>query len=301
VALVGSYAASPSEVYWQTKLPNTPMPNAVKDHLPTGEASIKNEAVGVNVGNWIPSRGRVEPPYAQQLFPISRRYAAPDDKLHYNPHVTLFFQEEDLHANKIVSLQFTKASTRNKFLPRQVAEIIPFSSDKFDEILQQFSINPKSAEAETMKSTITHCEEPALEGEVKYCATSLEAMVDFSTSKLGNNVEATSTEADKQGTQPQKFTIMPGIKKLTEENVVVCHSMSYVYPVFYCHKTHTTRAYSVPLVGADGTKAKAVAICHTDTSKWSPKYLAFQMLQLKPGSVPICHFLPQNNIVWAAK
>ncbi|KAK6941523.1 BURP domain [Dillenia turbinata] len=278
--------------------------------------TVENKAVGVNVGHGgvsvdvggsgghrRPPYVRVDPPYVdvQPWAPFGYRYAASEDQLHDNPNVALFFLKKDLQTNTIIDLQFTKASTKNKFLPRHVAETIPFSLNKFDEILQQFSIKSQSAEAETMKKTIKHCEEPATEGEVKYCVTSLEAMVDFSTSKLGKNVQATSTEVDKEESQPQKFTMMPGIKKFAEEKVVVCHSQSYVYPVFYCHETHTTRAYLVLLVGADGTKAKAVAVCHTNTSKWNPKHLAFQVLKVKPGTVPICHFLPENHIVWAAK
>jgi hypothetical protein len=52
------------------------------------------------------------------------------------------------------------------------------------------------------------------------------------------------------------------------------------------------------LEGADGTNAKAVAVCHTDTSAWNPKHLAFQVLNVKPGTVPVCHFLPQDHVVW---
>ena len=47
-----------------------------------------------------------------------------------------------------------------------------------------------------------------------------------------------------------------------------------------------------------GTKAKAVAVCHTNTMEWNPKYLAFQQLKVKPGTAPICHFLPKDHIVW---
>ena len=33
LALVGSHASLPSKVYWQSVLPNTPMPKAVQDSL----------------------------------------------------------------------------------------------------------------------------------------------------------------------------------------------------------------------------------------------------------------------------
>ena len=78
---------------------------------------------------------------------------------------------------------------------------------------------------------------------------------------------------------------------------VVSHKQNCPYAVFYCHVTQNTTAYMVPLVGADGTTAKAVAVCHIDTSEWNPMHLAFQVLKVKLGTVPICHFLPQDHII----
>ncbi|KAJ9702400.1 hypothetical protein PVL29_004235 [Vitis rotundifolia] len=91
------------------------------------------------------------------------------------------------------------------------------------------------------------------------------------------------------------------LKKAIWSSQHACPSFSKyynAYAVFYCHKIPATRAYMVPLVGRDGTKAKAVAVCHTNTMEWNPKYLAFQQLKVKPGTAPICHFLPKDHIVW---
>lgn len=171
---------------------------------------------------------------------------------------------------------------------------------QFDDILSRFDVKPESEDAEVMKNTLSECEEAGIKGEEKYCATSLESMVDFSTSKLGNKVDAVSTEAVKD-TRRQEYTIAPGVKKVGENKAVVCHRQEYPYAVFYCHKSETARAYTVPLEGADGVRVKAVAICHTDTSQWNPKHLAFQVLNVKPGTVPVCHFLPQDHVVWVPK
>ncbi|CBI20918.3 unnamed protein product, partial [Vitis vinifera] len=59
-----------------------------------------------------------------------------------------------------------------------------------------------------------------------------------------------------------------------------------------------TKIYKVPLVGADGTRVQALAVCHEDTSIWDPNALAFQVLKVKPGTWPICHFLPNGHFVW---
>ncbi|RZC86447.1 hypothetical protein C5167_030525 [Papaver somniferum] len=87
-----------------------------------------------------------------------------------------------------------------------------------------------------MNEIIMDCEEPAVENEEKYFATSLESLVEY---------------------------------------------------VFFCHatSTHTTLAYDVPLVGVDGMKIKATAICHKDTSKWDLHHVSFQVLEVKPGTL----------------
>ncbi|RVW60511.1 BURP domain protein RD22 [Vitis vinifera] len=57
----------------------------------------------------------------------------------------------------------------------------------------------------------------------------------------------------------------------------------------------------IPLVGVDGSKSKAMAACHSDTSAWHPQHVAFQVLKIKPGTVPVCHFLHNNAMVWIPK
>jgi hypothetical protein len=228
--------------------------------------------------------------------PFLYKYAATETQLHHDPTVALFFLEKDMHPGKMMNLQFTENTNTATFLPRQVTDSIPFSSNNLPEIYSEFSVKPGSTEAEVMKETIKECENPGIEGEEKECVTSLESMIDFSTSKLGKNVQAISTEVE--STQMQKYTIKTGVKKMAGDKSVVCHKQNYAYAVFYCHATQTTRAYAVPLEGADGTNAKAVAVCHTDTSAWNPKHLAFQVLNVKPGTVPVCHFLPQDHVVW---
>lgn len=373
LALVASYAALPTstgQTYWNTKLPNTPMPKAIKESLqPSGltedKASVEvgkggvnvnsgkghhsggtnvnvgHKGVGVNTGKGHSGSGtnvnvghkgvNVNTPGGTHVgvgkggvgvvtpghhgkppvyvgvkpgtSPFVYNYAAKDDQLHDNPNVALFFLEKDLHQGSNMNLHFVKTTNGATFLPRQEADSIPFSSNKMREILNQFSVDPNSEEAQIMKQTVQECEEPGIKGEEKYCATSLESMVDFSTSKLGNKVQPSSTETEKE-TPMQKYTIL-GAKKIGENNnngkSVVCHKQNYAYAVFYCHKTETTESYMVSLVGADGTKAKAVAVCHKDTSAWNPKHLAFKVLKVTPGSVPVCHFLPQDHIVWVPK
>ncbi|PIA65034.1 hypothetical protein AQUCO_00100486v1 [Aquilegia coerulea] len=261
-----------------------------------------NTRVGVGKGGVNVHTGTKKKPVTVSVHPgrnpFSYNYAASEDQLHADPNVALFFLEKDLLPGTKMNLHFTKTTKGANFLPHQVAKAIPFSSEKLPEVMEQFSVNPQSIEAEAMKQTIKECEEHAQEGEEKSCATSLESMVDFTTSKLGKQVQPMSTEVDKDDTPKQQYSIVKGVKKIGGENSVVCHSQTYAYAVFYCHETHSTKAYKVPLVGSDGTKVTAVAVCHTDTAKWNPKHLAFQVLKVKPGTVPVCHFLPEDHIVW---
>ncbi|XP_071698416.1 BURP domain protein RD22-like [Rutidosis leptorrhynchoides] len=238
-------------------------------------------------------------PVHVKVDPFLYKYAATDDQLKDDPNVALFFLEKEIRHGNSMNLHFTKVtSQKSTFLPREVADKIPFSSKKLPELYTRFSIEPDTIESESMKKTIKECEDKDIEGEKKFCATSLEAMVDFSTFELGKNVKAVSTEVNSiKRTSLQKYTI-EGAKKLDSNQVVVCHKQKYPYAVFYCHKTTTTKAYAVSLVGEDATKVKAVAVCHTDTAKWNPKHLAFRVLNVKPGTTPVCHFLPEDHVVW---
>ncbi|KAK4558862.1 hypothetical protein RGQ29_008212 [Quercus rubra] len=348
VALVASHAAVPHEKYWNSVLPNTPMPKALSDLLQPGliddkstSVNVGKGGVGVDTGKGKPADGgthvgvggkgvgvqtgkpggkgtsvgvgkggvsvstghKGKPVYVgvkPGKSPFVYNYAATENQLHDDPNVALFFLEKDLHPGTKMNLHFTKNTNTATFLSREVANSIPFSSNKVADIFNRFSVKPGSMEADIIQSTIEECEKTGIKGEEKYCATSLESMVDFSTSKLGKDVQAISTEVGKE-TQMQKYTIVPGVKKVGSDKSVVCHKQNYVYAVFYCHATETTQAYMVPLEGADGTKAKAVAVCHTNTSEWNPKHLAFQVLKVKPGTVPVCHFLPEDHVVWASK
>ncbi|XP_054819919.1 BURP domain-containing protein 3-like [Prosopis cineraria] len=282
VALVATHAALPPELYWKSMLPATSMPKFISELL---------HSTGDNTT--IHLRGN------STLHRPTFIYANSDnEELHNIPNTTLFFLEEDMKPGHKMNFHFTQTSNQSSLLPHEVVKSVPFSSSKVAQILKEFSVKPGSTEAKVLKETIEMCEKPGVKGEEKYCATSLESMVDFITLKLGKNVEALSTEVMKKETKKQEYTITLGAKKVGEAKVVVCHKLNYIYALFYCHKTETTIAYTVPLVGADGTEVKAVSLCHTDTSEWNPKHLAFQVLKVKPGSVLVCHFLPQDNVVW---
>ncbi|XVE78947.1 hypothetical protein DITRI_Ditri14bG0019000 [Diplodiscus trichospermus] len=216
---------------------------------------------------------------------------------------TIYFFEKDIHPGKMVKLnrliKTKDMRSSTKFLPYGVGESIPFSSNRFPEILKRLSLKAESKVANTMKGTIKGCER-ATNGEEKYCATTFKSFIDLSVSKIGKNTQLISIEVGKEMNSPL-FTIANGVQNMGEDEIV-CHKMDYPYAVFLCHSIKQTVVYKVPLLGVDGkTKANGLAVCHKDTSAWSPNHAAFRILKVKPGTVPICHFLSRDTLVWVRK
>lgn len=270
-----------------------------------GGTSVNVGKGGVNVHTH--PKGKKPPVYVgvkPGSNPFNYQYAATQTQLHDNS-LPIFFLEKTIRpGSKLSTLNyFSKTSQISSiFSPRQLATSLPFSSKNLPEILHHFSLEPASPEAESIQTTLNECEASGNAGEEKRCTTSLESMVDFSISKLGRHVALIATEIKKDADLSQEFTVVNSEKKSKRDMAVVCHKLSYPYAVFYCHSTKQTRAYRVRLVGADGaTTANVAAVCHTDTSAWNSKHLAFQVLKVKPGTVPVCHFLPRDHLVWVSK
>ncbi|CAA7402723.1 unnamed protein product [Spirodela intermedia] len=261
-------------------MPDTPMPGGIRQLLPTAKIVTKTGGPTVEVGSndvgVFVGRSPKHPCLCRrEPLPLTRRSTP-----------------TDLHPGAKINLHFTRAQSSAVFLHRATASSIPFSTEKLADILRLLSVGPNSEVAEGLKKTLQACEEPAATGETRYCATSLESMVNFATATLGTrDILAVSTEVSKDGTPKQEYVVeSTGIEKLLGSKVVACHAQWYAYA-----------AYVVSLVGLDGAKVNAVVVCHTDTSSWNPKHLAFQLLQVTPGTVPVCHFLPQEHIVWASR
>ncbi|KAJ7981661.1 BURP domain protein RD22 [Quillaja saponaria] len=283
LVLVGSHASSPAEAYWKSVLPNTPIPEAMR-YLIQPDAKITHTS---NIDSSL-----VDLPYNDAASTVS----IPKEQLKELLNQTNFFFEEDLHPGKKMTLLFAKTKNEATFLPDKVAQSIPFSSTKLPEIFSKFSVDAESMEAEKLKYTVEVCEKPGIKGEDKYCATSLESLVDYTVSKLGKNVQVLITQVEKE-TKKQQYNVVKRVQKVGDR-AVVCHKLNYAYAVFYCHEISETSVYSVPLVAADDTKAKAAAVCHLNTANWNAKHLAFKELQVKPGTVPVCHFLVPDTLVW---
>ncbi|KAG6777716.1 hypothetical protein POTOM_017546 [Populus tomentosa] len=311
----------PTEKYWFSRLPNTPLPKALRDTLQPGyyPSVIRDFANGEKIS--VDARQKYGKNYngadsvdARQKY--GKNYNGADSVdarqkygKNYNgadnhkkaaksalPDTTIFYLYNDLHPGKKMKLLFTNSGTKVSFLPRRVAESIPFASDKFPEILKYFSLQVNSKEAEIISEEIGYCESPNLEGEEKYCAASLESLIDFNVARLGQNVQVLSTEPGEK----QEYTVSAKAAMRGEHKASVCHKIRYPYAVHYCHVIEGTEVYVVPLIAADGAEVKAVTVCHLNTSAWSPDHMAFEVLKIKPGPA-VCHFLATDTLVWVPK
>ncbi|KAF3681848.1 hypothetical protein P3S67_022710 [Capsicum chacoense] len=123
-------------------------------------------------------------------------------------------------------------------------------------------------------------------------------MIDFIFSELGtNNIQAITMEVE--GESPQifhKYT-MEEVEQIVDGNNRVCHKVDDPYAVHYCHIGGRTKTFMVSMVGVDRTKVKALLVFHHDTSFWNPKGLHFIVLNVKAGTTPICHYLPNDQIL----
>eukprot|EP00253_Pinus_taeda_P000984 PITA_00984 len=283
-----------------------PKPNPKPTPAVTTKPSPGKGGVGVNVGKGGVSVGKNPGKgvgvHVGDKSPFDYNYAASEDEILGDPSLSsIFLLEKDLQSGSKVNLQFLERSSSPAdstvfFLPRRLAQAIPFSSHKLSVALEKLNISQGSNKALAMKHTLEECENPAISGESKFCATSLESMIDYSIFTLGtNDVKVLATNVRKG----QQYTItgFPFLSKSGSMSVA-CHKQRYAYAVYYCHETEHTSTALVSLKGEDGSSGEGVAVCHTDTSGWNPQHLAFKVLNVKPGGAPVCHFIPNDHIVW---
>ncbi|KAJ1397594.1 BURP domain [Sesbania bispinosa] len=226
------------------------------------------------------------------------------DHNHMDPELYVFFIPSDLKVGKKMPIYFSwkDSSTSPKFLPREEADQVPFSSKQLPSLLNFFSISKHSPQAKAMKYTLEQCEFEPMEGETKFCATSLESLLDFARYMFGSNAQfkVLTTTHLTNSTVPsfQNYTITE-VKKISVPNIIGCHPMPYPIAVYYCHSQEgDTNLYEVLVEGENGGRVQAAAICHMDTSKWDPDHVAFRVLKVEPGTSPVCHFFPSDNLVW---
>lgn len=213
----------------------------------------------------------------------------------------VFFHEEAMRVGQRLPFYFPLAAPAALgFLPRRVADSIPFSTPALPGVLALIGIAPDSVVAASMEETLRTCESPTLAGEAKFCATSLEALVELAMAALGtHDVRAVTSTLPRAGAPLQPYTVR-AVRPVEGSSFVACHDEAYPYTVYRCHTTGPARAYMVDMEGTRGGGALTVAtVCHTDTSRWNPEHVSFKLLGTKPGGAPVCHLMPYGHIIWA--
>ncbi|XVF67359.1 hypothetical protein PTKIN_Ptkin10aG0114700 [Pterospermum kingtungense] len=191
------------------------------------------------------------------------------------------------------------------FLPKQIADTIPFSLSQASTILKLFSVPPDSSKGKAVQNTLKKCEIEAAQGQEEtklICATSLESIHGFLRKAFGPDVDfeyiATSHPTI---TTPilQNYTVLEPPREIQSAKKVPCHPRPYLYAIYSCHidANYRTKAFKLPLVGDSGDKVEALVVCHMDTSALSSNHPAFHLLGIKKGD-SFCHVFHQGDIVW---
>ncbi|KAL3651801.1 hypothetical protein CASFOL_004803 [Castilleja foliolosa] len=223
-----------------------------------------------------------------------------------NPELTMFFHYNNLKVGTKLPFYFpTKdPSTSPHLLSKHESNSIPFTTSQFESVLEFFSFTETSKQALAMKTTLQHCEYPPNKDETKFCATSLESMLDSIRAIFGFNskfkIITTKYLSNSISSIPlQDYTIIEPPTRISARKIMACHLLPYPYAVFYCHGQESdTKLYKVLLAAEDGGRVEAAAICHMDTTEWDPHHVAFRVLGTEPGGLPICHVFPMDNLVW---
>ncbi|KAL6502535.1 hypothetical protein OROHE_024540 [Orobanche hederae] len=232
--------------------------------------------------------------------------------LQNNPELNIFFHYNTLKLGSKLPLYFPKRDPSNSphLLSRHESDPIPFSLSRFSDILKLFSLSGTSKQALAMRTTLHQCESSPVEGETRFCATSIESMLDSVRGVFGSGSRFRVVTTDyyylssSSSSSPplQNYTVVEPPAEILARKIVACHVLPYPYVVFYCHgQEGDSKLYKVLLAGDDGRRVEAAAICHMDTKEWDPNHTAFRVLGVGPGGPPVCHFFPMDNLIWIPK
>ncbi|KAG5609045.1 hypothetical protein H5410_020326 [Solanum commersonii] len=249
-------------------------------------------------------KDRAEDIHPQMLFKYKREGEEPKHMHSSSSHLGIFFLMDDLKLGKTLTISFPTTE-------RKAADdySIPFSLKELPNLLRRFSNDAKS-----MEQTLRVCKDSPAKGETKYCATSVEAMRDFVQHILGEKtqIEALTTmksHSEEYSSTPlnhdhlQNYTILNDPEDVGATKMVACHTMTSAYTVYYCHYAiGKSKLFKVSLRNdVNGDKVEAIAVCHLDTSEWSPSHVSLRVLGILPGTSPVCHFFPSYSLVWVPK
>ncbi|CAK8537035.1 unnamed protein product [Lathyrus sativus] len=212
-----------------------------------------------------------------------------------------FFREKMLKEGTVMPMpDISDKLPERSFLPRSILSKLPFSTSKISEMKQLFKASDNGSMEKMMRDTLGECERVPSKGETKRCVGSIEDMIDFATSVLGRNVVVRTT----QNLNGSKKSVMVGRVnginggKITRS--VSCHQSLFPSLLYYCHSVPKVRVYQADLLDPKSKDKinQGVAVCHLDTSDWSPTHGAFMSLGSGPGRIEVCHWIFENDMSW---
>ncbi|KAM3196260.1 hypothetical protein ACQJBY_072115 [Aegilops geniculata] len=253
--------------YWQTMLPNTPMPSAIQDLLtPTAENGHEGDV---------------------------------------HIHGDFTFTEDIVKlGSTIIPYILPSATLGAPLLQRDIADYIPISIRNFNGIMKMFAPVSYSM-ANDIWSTLNMCEHVRpLKGEKKMCIGSVESMVEFVSSVLGSTRDLrafSSSQVPNEGVvTKRRYKVVASRRPTESSETATCHGMNFPYAVFMCHAMNPTRVYALTLQsendGGEGQKMEVLVVCHLDTSGFDPSKMP---KGTRPGEAPACHFVGRDTVLWA--
>ncbi|XP_042487457.1 polygalacturonase non-catalytic subunit AroGP2-like [Macadamia integrifolia] len=183
------------------------------------------------------------------------------------------------------------------FLSRPLASKIPFSFARIEELKKLFGVEDESNMDDYIQHSLEICKKSPIRGELRGCATSAEDLIDFVVEKLGRHVHVWSTESIEGSYENVTIGNVKVIHGNLSEPPTLCHSLPFLFQVYYCHVFKEVKVYAVDI----HTKKKvnhAIMACHYDTSTWSPNHLAFKLMGFGPGLIEVCHWMNENGVIW---
>ncbi|XP_011071835.1 polygalacturonase 1 beta-like protein 3 [Sesamum indicum] len=212
-----------------------------------------------------------------------------------------FFRESMLKEGTVMKMPNIRDwMPKRSFLPRPITSKLPFSTSELVELKRTFHIEDNSTMEHVVMNALAECERAPSTGENKRCVGSVEDMIDFAVSVLGHDVVVRTTEGVKGSSQDVMIGKVKGINGGRVTKSVSCHQSLYPYLLYYCHSVPKVRVYEADILEVE-TKTKinhGVAICHLDTSMWSPRHGAFLALGSGPGLIEVCHWIFENDMNW---
>eukprot|EP01018_Ginkgo_biloba_P028287 Gb_00399 [translate_table: standard] len=287
--------------WWREKLPDIQVPQEVQirmSPLTEGEVhiwrKIMNESdLRLNATEFCSSANLQCDQYGNILSGSTFAYGLPNNR--YEPETHMFIAAKELKEGGVITLPDLHSPINWKaFLPRDVAEMIPFSSATLPQVLAMFRIDRNSNMSHNMMSTLKTCESRLEEGEVRQCSTSIEGMVEFALgANRSHSLELVSHPSTVGSGKKARITKMVRREYVVSKPPVACHSLVFPYGVFYCHSFKGTNTIEMELQVLENDKHNAnkvingTAVCH---------YFSNGM-----GKEAVCHLIYGGTLLWLPK